>query len=209
MISRLAHMIRIWRTGALLDVRSPAAATVAARTPESQWFWEHYDEAARQVLEAFQSEGLSVSGKMVADIGCGDGFTDLGILHKARPHRLVGFDVNLTNREYLQRRAHEEGVDVVDLGGLDFERSTTTSIPAEDGTFDFAFSWSAFEHISRPIEVLTEIRRILSPAGAFSSSYGHSTIRLRARISGSGFRRTTIIYSGRSATSWRNSPGAT
>jgi SAM-dependent methyltransferase len=167
MISRLAHMIRIWRTGALLDVRSPAAATVAARTPESQWFWEHYDEAARQVLEAFQSEGLSVSGKMVADIGCGDGFTDLGILHKARPHRLVGFDVNLTNREYLQRRAHEEGVDVVDLGGLDFERSTTTSIPAEDGTFDFAFSWSAFEHISRPVEVLTEIKRILSPGGAF------------------------------------------
>jgi SAM-dependent methyltransferase len=92
---------------------------------------------------------------------------DLGVLHKARPDRLVGFDVNLTNIEHLRRRASEEGIDIPDISGLDFEQSMATRIPAEDGAFDFAFSWSAFEHISRPIEVLTEIRRILSPAGAF------------------------------------------
>jgi ubiquinone/menaquinone biosynthesis C-methylase UbiE len=138
-----------------------------ARGPESQWFWEHYDEAASQILEAFQSEGLSLSGRVIADVGCGDGFMDLGVLHKARPSKLVGYDLNLTDTEYLRRRAGEEGVDAADLDGLEFDRSTATHVPADDGTFDFAFSWSAFEHIARPIEVLTEIRRILSPEGAF------------------------------------------
>ena len=133
MISRLAHMARIRRAGTLLDVTSPEAATVAARTPESQWFWDHYNEAAGQVLEAFQAEGLSLSGKAVADIGCGDGFMDLGVLHKARPDRLVGFDVNLTNIEHLRRRASEEGIDIPDISGLDFEQSMATRIPAEDG----------------------------------------------------------------------------
>jgi hypothetical protein len=58
-------MVRIRRTGTLLDVTPPAAATVAARTPESRWFWDHYNEAAGQVLEAFQAEGLSLSGRLL------------------------------------------------------------------------------------------------------------------------------------------------
>jgi ubiquinone/menaquinone biosynthesis C-methylase UbiE len=134
------------------------------RDPKSQWFWQHYDEAAGQVVEGFGSEGLALAGKVIADIGCGDGFIDLGVLHKANPARLVGFDVNKTNVEYLLRRAGEEGV----LGDdrLDFVQSEPTRIPAEDGAFDFAFSWSAFEHIARPVEVLSEIRRILRPGGA-------------------------------------------
>jgi ubiquinone/menaquinone biosynthesis C-methylase UbiE len=165
MMSRLRNIARTRgsaaQTAPAVDVPAPS------RTPESQWFWEHYELAAGQILEAFQSEALSLSGKTVADVGCGDGFMDLGVLHKAQPQRLVGFDLNLTNTEYMSRRATEEGVDVTNLSGLDFEQSTTTQIPAEDGAFDFAFSWSAFEHISQPIEVLTEIRRILSADGAF------------------------------------------
>jgi ubiquinone/menaquinone biosynthesis C-methylase UbiE len=166
-MSRFLEKMRARRDGAQLAMTSTPATPTAARTPESQWFWEHYDEAASQILEAFQSEGLSLAGKVVADVGCGDGFMDLGVLHKAQPGRLVGYDLNLTDTEYLRRRAGEESVDVADLSGLAFERSTATSIPAADGAFDFVFSWSAFEHIARPIEVLTEIRRILSSDGAF------------------------------------------
>ena len=150
-------------------VEAPQAPTLAVppRSPEAQWFWDHYDEAAGQVVDAFHSEGFSLNGKVVADVGCGDGFIDLGVLHKARPQRLVGFDVNLTNIEYLKRRAQNEGIVVSDVSGLDFMQSMPTQIPAADSSFDFVFSWSAFEHISRPIEVLSEIKRILAPDGAF------------------------------------------
>ncbi len=145
----------------------PQEATPAQpRSPESQWFWDHYEAAAGQVLEAFESVGLTLAEKTVADIGCGDGFMDLGVAHRGRPGRLVGFDVNLTNVEYLDRRAREEGVGARPPQ-LAFERSETTQIPAEDGSFDLAFSWSAFEHVAEPVPVLREIRRVLRPDGAF------------------------------------------
>ncbi len=128
---------------------------------------DHYEEAASQVVDVFASEGISLTDRLVADVGCGDGIMDLGVLHKARPRTLVGFDLNLTDTEYLRRQARQEGVDDSDWAGLRFERSGVGRLPAEDGAFDFAFSWSAFEHISRPIEVLREIHRILSPEGAF------------------------------------------
>jgi ubiquinone/menaquinone biosynthesis C-methylase UbiE len=165
-MASLRDRVRARRNGAGNGGSAPAGPEMA-RGPESQWFWEHYDEAASQILEAFQSEELSLSGKTIADVGCGDGFMDLGVLHKARPSKLVGYDLNLTDIDYLRRRAGEEGVDAADLGGLDFAASTATHIPADDGAFDFAFSWSAFEHVARPIEVLKEIRRILASDGAF------------------------------------------
>ncbi len=78
----------------------------------------------------------------------------------------MGFDVNLTNTEHLERRAREEGVEPT-AAALSFERSEPTRIPAEDCTFDMAFSWSAFEHVAEPVPVLREIRRVLRPDGAF------------------------------------------
>jgi ubiquinone/menaquinone biosynthesis C-methylase UbiE len=123
--------------------------------------------AAGQVIEEFASVGVSVTDKVIADVGCGDGFTDLGIVQRAHPARLIGFDINPTNVEYLTRRAQEEGVGDIDWDRLSFEGSEATRLPAEDGAFELAFSWSAFEHISQPIEVLREIRRILAPGGLF------------------------------------------
>jgi ubiquinone/menaquinone biosynthesis C-methylase UbiE len=146
-------------------IEQPAAAE--RRSPESQWFWDHYDLAATQIAEAFDAESLSLSGKTVADVGCGDGIMDLGLFDKTRPRLLTGFDLNPTDTGYLYGRARAEAVDEAPREGLAFERSEIGRLPAADGSFDYAFSWSAFEHISQPIEVLAEVRRILAPGGAF------------------------------------------
>jgi len=151
-------------TGVAGEREAPSTST---RSPDSQWFWDHYDMAADQILETFGAEGLSLTDKVVADIGCGDGIMDLGVLHKARPRELVGFDLNPTDTEYLARRAREESVSDSGWDGLRFEVSGPGGVPAPDGTFDFVFSWSAFEHIEQPIPVLREIHRILNPNSAF------------------------------------------
>ncbi|HUB35883.1 MAG TPA: class I SAM-dependent methyltransferase [Solirubrobacteraceae bacterium] len=164
---RLVERLRARRRAADPTSEPPAPGAPPPRSPESQWFWDHYDLAAQQVVEAFAAEEISMTGRAVADVGCGDGIIDLGVLHKGRPRLLRGFDLNLTNAEYLRRRAAEEGVDASDREGLEFERSEAGRLPADNGAFDLVFSWSAFEHISRPIEVLREIRRVLAPQGAF------------------------------------------
>jgi ubiquinone/menaquinone biosynthesis C-methylase UbiE len=123
--------------------------------------------AAGQIVDDFAAAGISLTGRTVADVGSGDGIIDLGVLHKARPSALVGFDLNLTDREHLARLARSEGVEDSDWEGLSFERSEPARLPAEDSSFDFAVSWSAFEHILQPHDVLSEIRRVLAPDGAF------------------------------------------
>jgi ubiquinone/menaquinone biosynthesis C-methylase UbiE len=143
------------------------ASSPTSRSPESQWFWEHYEMAACEIVEIFAAEGISLTDRAVADVCSGDGIIDLGVMHKARPRRLVGFDLNLTDTEHLASRAQEEGVNHSDWGGLSFDRSEVARLPADDGAFDLVFSWSGFEHISRPSEVLSEIRRILVPDGVF------------------------------------------
>lgn len=109
---------------------------------------------------------MSLEGKNVADIGCGDGIMALGVCQKARPARLTGFDIRLTDENHLLASASAEGVVSELPAQLEFRQSTPTTTQAAEGEFEFAYSWSAFEHIAEPIAVLTEIRRILVPHGA-------------------------------------------
>jgi ubiquinone/menaquinone biosynthesis C-methylase UbiE len=136
-------------------------------SPESQWFWDHYELAAGEILAFCEPVGVSLAGRDVADVGCGDGIMALGLCDLARPRRLVGFDIVPTDRELLQRRngAEQPGSSIPDE--LEFRASSSTVIPAEENEFDFVYSWSAFEHISEPIGVLSEIQRILRPDGCF------------------------------------------
>lgn len=142
-----------------------ARSAPVERSPESVWFWEHYEEATNQVTEFLGGDGVSLTGLEVADVGCGDGIIDLAIARGSAPRRLVGYDVNLTDTAHLARRSAEEG-----LGGelpacLSFERSEPTRIPSPDAAFDAVITWSAFEHIGDPVSVLREIRRIMRPQG--------------------------------------------
>jgi SAM-dependent methyltransferase len=161
----------------------PAAAPAAPETPieapppvaavdhysksanDEVWFNAHFEQAAEQVLEFFSGDGISLEGKTVADIGCGDGIIDLGVALKAKPDRLVGFDILTHDVEELQERAAKfAGIEKLP-DNLFFCVSDTTRLPAEDDEFDYVISWSAFEHIEDPVAILREIRRVLRPHG--------------------------------------------
>lgn len=144
--------------------RAPETQT---RSPESQWFWDHYEWAAGEIVDMFAGQEISLAGRRVADVGSGDGIMALGLCQKAKPARLTGFDVRLTDSANLLRRATEEGVATELPPELEFRESTPEKTSAQDGEFEIAYSWSAFEHIADPTAVLSEIRRILTPTGTF------------------------------------------
>jgi SAM-dependent methyltransferase len=135
-----------------------------ARRETSEWFWSHYGEAADAIVEFLGGDGISLEGKDIADVGCGDGIIDLGLVHKARPGRLVGFDIAPETEDLLER-ARAEGVATDLPTNLAFVRSEPTKIPADDDSFDFVVTWSTFEHVENPVALLREIRRILRPTG--------------------------------------------
>jgi ubiquinone/menaquinone biosynthesis C-methylase UbiE len=144
----------------------PPAQEPAPRSPASQWFWDHYNWAAGQIVDFVDGTGVHLAGKEIADIGCGDGILALGFTRLAKPARLVGYDVNEVDLDNLAARCVEEGVDPALPPGLEFHVSQQKGLPAADASFDVVTTWSAFEHIGDPYALLREIRRILRPDGA-------------------------------------------
>ena len=128
------------------------------------WFGEHYDDAADQILEFLGSDGWTLEGKRVVDIGAGDGIIDLGLAVKGRPELLVGYDVRKTDVDALRRSAEAAGVEEYPES-LAFDESAVNGLPAPNHHFDIAVTWSAFEHVTFPVRMLSEIRRIIKPDG--------------------------------------------
>lgn len=129
------------------------------------WFREHYDDATDQVLTFLSQDGVSLNGKVVMDIGAGDGIIDLGLAVKGRPRELVAYDVRPTDIDALRRMAKINGLESLP-SNLSFAPSTVDGLPAPDHYFDVAVTWSVFEHVTYPVRMLSEVRRVLRPGGA-------------------------------------------
>ena len=110
-------------------------------------------------------DGISLGGKRVADIGCGDGIIDLGIAHETGPRELIGFDLNLTDLPTLLERARRYHYLDELPSTLSFCESTPTQIPAAAGSFDVLVSWSCFEHVGDPLALAKEMRRVIADDG--------------------------------------------
>jgi 2-polyprenyl-3-methyl-5-hydroxy-6-metoxy-1,4-benzoquinol methylase len=165
--ARLRRAVRSVRARASHEgaVETPPTEAPPSVDDDATWFSSHYDQAADAVVEFLGNLHFSLTGADVADVGCGDGIIDLGLAHKAKPRRLVGYDVDLTDQDHLKKAAARAGL-APDLPEcLEFARSEQLSIPAEDESFDFVVTWSAFEHIAEPVAVAREMRRIIRPSG--------------------------------------------
>src|SRR5450756_279746 len=97
--------------------RSSAASDVYKRQPtegvglgsmpvrealaDSAWFGDHFEKAATEVIDFLTASGIGLTGRDVADIGAGDGIIDLGVALKAKPARLVCFDITEADPERL------------------------------------------------------------------------------------------------------------
>jgi SAM-dependent methyltransferase len=130
-----------------------------------RWFDAHFDEAAGQVLEFLTPADGSLEGKVVGDVGSGDGIIDLSLTIKGRPAKFVGFDVRPTDVDALLRSAQAAGVANELPAELSFAASEIDRLPAPDNYFDALVSWSVFEHVSQPVRMLSEIARVLKPGG--------------------------------------------
>jgi SAM-dependent methyltransferase len=129
------------------------------------WFEDHFNQAPNEVITFLAGDGIKLEGTEVADVGSGDGIIDLGLALRAKPGRLVGFDIIPTDTAHLLEQARKRDIAHELPANLEFVQSDVTRIPAADATFDFVITWSAFEHVADPLALLREINRILRPEG--------------------------------------------
>ncbi|MGY1601890.1 class I SAM-dependent methyltransferase [Geodermatophilus sp. SYSU D00815] len=99
-------------------------------------------------------------GGRVADVGCGMGWSSVGIATGYPTARVDGYDVDVPSVEQAQRNALEAGVadrvrfHVVDVGDV-----------AEDGAYDLALAFECVHDLPDPVAVLAAMRRMVRPGG--------------------------------------------
>ena len=89
------------------------------------------------------------------------------------PGEVVGSDV--AEDSLGEARAHTRQVG---LENVRFERASVYELPYDDGTFDAVFAHQVLQHLSRPVDALREMKRVLRPgglAGVRDSDYGTMT----------------------------------
>jgi len=114
--------------------------------------------SARTAAErATFAQPLFGPGMWVVDLGCGPGSITLGL---AAESRVAGVDLDAGQIAMARDLARRSGRSTVD-----FLVASAYDLPFASGSVDVAFSHALFEHLSRPLDALAELRRVLKPGG--------------------------------------------
>lgn len=135
-----------------------------ARFYASDRFVMHIDDGAAAAVAALYAE-LGVGGR-VLDL-CSSWVSHL--LHD-RPDHLTVLGMN---RRELEANPMADEVVVHDL-------NADPSLPFDDATFDAVICTVSIDYLTRPVEVLTEIARVLRPEGVWCCTFSNRLFATKA-----------------------------
>jgi 2-polyprenyl-3-methyl-5-hydroxy-6-metoxy-1,4-benzoquinol methylase len=100
------------------------------------------------------------AGGRVADVGCGFGWSSIGIAAGYPEARIDGFDVDVPSVDQARRNAAQERVD----DRVRFEVADAGALGA-DGAYDLVAAFECVHDLPDPVAVLTAMRRLARPGG--------------------------------------------
>jgi 2-polyprenyl-3-methyl-5-hydroxy-6-metoxy-1,4-benzoquinol methylase len=107
------------------------------------------------------SERLSSGPSLVADLGCGAGWSSIGIAEAFPDTRVRGFDVDAPTIELARKNASEAGV--ADRVTFEVADATDRSL---DGAYDLVIAIECVHDLAKPVEFLASMRRLADEDGA-------------------------------------------
>lgn len=105
-----------------------------------------------------------VSGATVLDVGCGPGTITVDIAARVYPAHVVGMDASAEVIAKAIEFAAERDVD-----NVEFVVGNAYELDYEDETFDIVHAHQVLQHVSNPVGMLRELRRVRTADGVVAA----------------------------------------
>lgn len=112
-------------------------------------------------------------GMTVLDLGCGPGTITTGLAELVTPGTVIAADIDPGILARAAEYAASQGV-----ATIDFRLTSGYDLDLDDDSVDLAHAHQVLQHVSDPVAVLCELRRVVRPGGIIAireSDYGAFT----------------------------------
>jgi SAM-dependent methyltransferase len=120
------------------------------------------DQAAT-LVDLLHSDTAYPAGSTVLEAGCGVGAQTVTLAARSPGARFTSIDLSADTLAEAERRTDAAG-----LTNVEFRQADIFALPFEAGSFDHVFVCFVLEHLSRPVEALTILGRLLKPGGTIT-----------------------------------------
>src|SRR3954453_16487913 len=103
------------------------------------------------------------AGGRVLEAGCGVGAQTVTLAERSPDAHFVSVDLSAESAAEAERRVRAAG-----HTNVEFAQGDLFALPFEPGSFDHVFVCFVLEHLARPVEALTALKRLLKPGGTIT-----------------------------------------
>jgi ubiquinone/menaquinone biosynthesis C-methylase UbiE len=103
------------------------------------------------------------AGMSLLDVGCGPGNITADLASRLGEGSVVGVDVS---QEVIERARSQ--YDATTHPNLSFRVANVYELDVAEKSFDVVYAHQVLQHLSRPVDALREIRRVLKPGGVLA-----------------------------------------
>ncbi len=130
---------------------------------------DHYDRESRwwmrNVVEQFvaAAEGWGVADGRVLDVGSSSGLVTIRLAGMLPGAQFTGLELCPPVLERARQNAATSGL----AGRVEFEMGSAEDMPFADAAFDLVVCLSTLHLLDNPIDMMSEVQRVLKPGGRF------------------------------------------
>jgi SAM-dependent methyltransferase len=128
---------------------------------------ERLQDQAGTLVDLLHSDTAYPGGSTVLEVGCGVGAQTVTLAKRSPEARFTSIDLNPDSIAEANRRTDSAG-----LSNVAFRQADIFALPFNAGSFDHVFVCFVLEHLSRPVEALDILRRLLKPGGTITAIEG-------------------------------------
>jgi SAM-dependent methyltransferase len=124
---------------------------------------ERLQDQAGTLVELLHNDTIYPEGSTVLEAGCGVGAQTLTLAQRSPRARFTSIDISAESVGEAKQRADARG-----LGNVQFQQADLFDLPFAPESFDHVFVCFVLEHLSRPVQALAILRRVLKPGGSIT-----------------------------------------